>query len=47
VADLFHVTERTARRWAKSGRLHAARTLDGPWWFDRDHAEQAQRERML
>ena len=47
VAELFHVSPRTARRWASSGKLHAARTLGGPWWFDRDHAERAQRERFL
>lgn len=47
VADLFHVSPRTARRWATTGQLRAAHTLGGPWWFDRNHAEQAQQEHIV
>ena len=48
VADLFRVNPKTVTRWARSGKLHAIRTLGGHRRFRasdiRKHLEQQEEE---
>jgi excisionase family DNA binding protein len=41
VARMFHVSPKTVTRWARSGKLHAIKTLGGHRRFHRSEIERA------